>query len=317
MLGKVLFIDKAHPLLETELTKMGFQCEPGWELSKGEVEALLDQYIGLVIRSRFAFDAEFLAKGTNLTFLARTGIGLEHVDLAYAEKAGISVFNSPEGSKYTVGEHALGMLLMLMNHLNRADREVRNGQWIREGNRGTELRGKIVGIVGYGNTGQEFAKRLQGFDVEVLAYDKYKSNYGNAYAKAVSLATIWERSDVVSFHIPYERDNHYLVNTDYLSHFQKPIYLINTARGLILNTADLVDSLKKGRVLGVALDVIEYEETSFAHLDLDQLPEPFQYLRRAQNVVLTPHIAGWSHEAKVGHAQVLVDKIRQKFQGKA
>jgi D-3-phosphoglycerate dehydrogenase len=313
MARKVLFIDKAHPLLQEELLAMGFQCDDGTTLSKEEAAAILPQYFGLVIRSRFTFDKAFLEKGTNLAFLARTGIGLEHVDLDYAAERGIQVFNSPEGSRVAVGEHAVGLLLMLMNHLSRADREVRAGQWRREPNRGTEVRGKTVGIVGYGNTGQAFARRLQGFEARVITYDKYRNNYGDDFAEAVSLEKLQEESDIVSFHIPYSKPNHLLVNSDYLDRFRKPIFLINTARGLILNTADLVERLKSGRVLGAALDVLEYEETSFVKLNLDDLPPPFQYLRQADNVILTPHIAGWSHEAKVGHAEVLVAKIKKHF----
>ena len=311
---KVLFLDKAHPVLWEGLVNLGYDCIDQSSSEREEVKRLLPSAFGIVIRSRLRIDEDFLQAGVgSLRFIARTGIGLEHVDLDYATSHQIEVFNSPEGSRVTVGEHALGMLLGLMNHLAWADQEVRTGKWLREVNRGTEIKGKTIGIIGYGNTGQAFAKRLAGFEAEVLAYDKFKSDYGNEYAKAVAQEVIWERADIVSFHIPYLKENHYLVNSAYLDRFRKPIYLVNTSRGLILNTADLVENMKAGKVLGAALDVLEYEEMSFRNLNLDTLPAPFQYLRKAKNAFLTPHIAGWSHEAKIAHAEVLLNKIDKCF----
>ena len=309
---KILFIDKAHPYLEEQLTAMGFQCNHHLTDSKEQLASILPEYDGIVIRSRINLDRVFLSRTDQLKFIARTGVGLEHIDLDYAEQRGIAVFNSPEGSRDAVGEHSLGLLLSLMNHLSRADREVRAGIWRREPNRGVEIKGKTVGIIGYGNMGNAFAQRLQGFEAKrVIAYDKYKVNYGNAFAEAVSLETVQEESDIVSIHIPYMPENHYFIDGKLLDGFKKPIYLVNTARGLVLNTADLVERLKSGKILGAALDVHEYEEGSFAKvLNLDELPEPFQYLRQAPNVILNPHIGGWSHEAKEGHARVLVEKIK-------
>lgn len=310
---KILFINPAHPFLKEGLLSLGYICEEAFEASKGEIEQNVKDYFGVIIRSRFQLDEIFFQKAKKLKFVARTGVGVEHIDLVAAKKYGVQVFTSPEGSRDAVGEHTIGLLLMLMNNLSRADREVRAGKWVREGNRGIEIKGKTVGIIGYGNMGQAFARRLQGFDSKVIAYDKFKSNYEDQYAKEVDLDTIFAESDIVSFHIPYLKENHHLVNKVYLQQFHKNIYLVNTARGLILNTEDLVQQLKEGKVLGAALDVIEYEETSFAHLSLENLPEPFQYLRQAPNVILNPHIAGWSHEAKKGHAKVLVEKIKEAF----
>lgn len=308
---KVLFIDKAHPHLQTQLEAMGFQCDHQITASKAHLATILAEYEGIVIRSRIDLDSVFLSQTKHLKFIARTGVGLEHIDLDYAEHKGIAVFNSPEGSRDAVGEHSLGLLLCLMNNLSKADREVRAGQWIREPNRGVEIKGKTVGIIGYGNMGNAFAKRLQGFDAHrIIAYDKFKLDYGNAFAEAVSLEALQEESDIISIHIPYLPENHHFINGAFLDQFRKPIWLVNTARGLVLHTADLVERLKNGQIQGAALDVLEYEESSFAHLELDELPEPFQYLRQAPNVVLNPHIGGWSHEAKLGHAQVLVEKIR-------
>lgn len=308
---KVLFIDKAHLCLAEGLQKMDYECHDQTKAPKEIVRKNIGEYFGLVVRSRFRLDEAFLSGAGQLAFIARVGIGLEHIDLNYAQKRGIKVFNSPEGSRNAVGEHALGLLLCVMNNLSRADRQVRRGIWEREGNRGVEIMGKTVGIIGYGNTGQAFARRLQGFEAEVIAYDKYRGNYGDAYAKEAGLQEVFDRADIVSIHIPYMPENHYFIDGEFLKSFHKNIFLLNTSRGLVLHTADLVAQLKNGKLRGVALDVIEYEETSFAQLDPDQLPQPFQYLRQAENVVLNPHIAGWSQEAELGHARVLLEKIRK------
>ncbi len=306
---KVLILDSPHPLLLKRLEESGLAPDLHYETPIGELKKILPDYFGLVIRSRIKLDAEFLEAAHQLTFIARYGVGTEHIDLEYAARRGIAVFTSPEGSKDAVGEHTLGMLLMLLNHLGRADRQVRQGQWLREPNRGLEIKGKTIGILGYGNMGRSFAQRLAGFEARVIAYDKYKKNYGDEYAQAVALEQLFEESDVLSVHMPYIPSNHYFIDGSFLSSFKKQIYLVNTARGLVLNTADLVEQMEKGQVIGAALDVIEYEETSFVKLDLNSLPEPFQYLRRSDRTVLAPHIAGWSAEAKIGHARVLAEKI--------
>jgi D-3-phosphoglycerate dehydrogenase len=306
---KVIFIDPAEPPLWQALADMGFQCDDRLKASRAEVLAALGEYEGMVIRSRLKVDRELLDHAPNLRFVARSGVGVEHIDLEYAAQRGVAVLTSPEGSRDTVGEHTVGLLLMLMNNLARADRQVREGQWIRAGNRGYELGGKTVGIIGYGNMGTAFARRLAGFGCTVLAYDKYRQNYGDAFAEAVDLATLQAQADVVSLHIPYEPENRYFANGAFWDAFAKPVWVVNTARGLVLHTADLADRLASGRVLGAALDVIEYEEQSFAHLNPAELPPPFQYLLQSANVVLTPHIAGWSYEAEEGHARVLAQKI--------
>ncbi len=313
---KVLFIDHSHPILPEKLQSLGFLCDFRTEADRESLEAIAHQYFGIVVRSRINIDQFFLEKALQLKFVARYGVGLEHIDIDFARQKGIAVFASPEGSRDAVGEHTLGLLLMLMNNLSRAHQQVQNGLWLREPNRGTEIKNKTIGILGYGNMGQAFAQRLQGFEAMVIAYDKYSTNYGDSHAKAVDLETLFELSDVLSVHIPYSAENHYFINGQFLQSFAKPIYLINTARGLVLRTADLVQQLKKGKVLGAALDVIEYEEGSFVQLDPDGLPEIFQYLRKADNVILTPHIAGWSHEAKKGHAEWLGKKIESWWESK-
>ncbi len=306
--GKILFTNPGiHPYLAQNLEKAGFECHFDYHTPKEELK--LQNFTGIVMKSRFNADQAFFNQAPNLKFLARVGVGYEHIDMAYAKAKGIPVLLSPEGSMDAVGEHAIGMILSLFNKLNKADREIRAGQWLREPNRGIELKGKTVGIIGYGNMGQSIAKKLSGFEVNAIAYDKYKTGFGDAYAKEVDLETLFKECDIISLHIYYDKDNHYFVNKAFLAQFKKPIYVINTARGLVLNTADLVEAMKDNRVLGAGLDVIEYEKQSFESFTAEHLPAPYSYLLDADNVILSPHIAGWTQESKLGHAQTLVRKI--------
>ena len=307
---KILFLDKAHPVLEEKLTAMGILSEVDTTSTKEQIMVKLPDYQGIVMRSRLTLDPVFIDRGTNLRFIAREGVGLEHIPVHYAESKGIKVLISPEGSRDTVAEHAVGMLLMLLNNLSRANHQVKNNIWEREANRGTELMGMTVGIIGYGNMGSAFAKRLTGFGVRVVAYDKYKSGYGDEFATEVSLEKLQEMADVVSLHIPFMHGNLHFLNDALISGFKKDIFVLNTARGLVLNTADLVSHLKTGKVRGAALDVLEYEDQSFDKFSLDQLPDDFKYLQEADNVMLTPHIAGWSFESKRKHGEVLAEKIK-------
>jgi len=310
-MDKILFLDKAHPVLENCLTELGFHCCLDTESSLSQVIEKLPKYSGIVMRSRLTLTHEFLDAATNLKFIAREGVGVEHIPVDYAEAKGIQVLTSPEGSRDTVAEHAVGMLLMLMNKLNLADRQVRTGQWQREPNRGTELMGKTVGILGYGNMGSSFAKRLSGFGVRTIVYDKFKHGFGDQYAEEVTLETLFAEAEILSLHFPFQTGNHHFVDNEFLSNFKNELFVINTARGLVLNTADLVANLKSGKVKGAALDVFEYEDQSFDRFDLDRLPEDFKYLQQADNVVLTPHIAGWSFESKRKHGEVLARKIAE------
>ena len=311
---KILLINQPHPVLSELLVAAGMEVHEAFTTPLAELYALIDQYQGVVLRSRIQIDRTFIDKASQLKFIAREGVGLEHIDVEYAKEKGIEVIISPEGSRDTVGEHAMGLLLMLMNRLSIADREIRAGAWNREPNRGTEIMGKTVGLIGYGNMGQSMAKRLSGFGcAAVLAYDKYRKNYGDQYAKAVDLETLQAQADIVSLHIPYEKDNHHFVDANFLAGFSKPIYMVNTARGLVLNTADLVVGLQSGRVLGAGLDVLEYEEGSFDALGIEEWPAPFQYLIESDRVVLSPHIAGWSFESKRKHGEVLAQKIIRQF----
>jgi len=313
---KILFINQAHPVMSQTLTAAGYECIEDTTSTKREIESKISEYDGVVIRSRISLDQQFLDAGKHLDFIAREGVGLEHINVQYAESIGIKVFISPEGSQDTVGEHAIGMLLNLLNKINRADRQVRDGKWFREENRAVELKGKTIGIIGYGNMGTSFARKVSGFEVKCLTYDKYKSNYGDEYAKEASLERIFKEADIVSLHIPYEEDNYHFVDEKFINSFSKNIYIINTARGLVLKTAAVTEGLKSGKVLGVGLDVLEYEKSSFAEVNFSDLPQPFHYLTQSDKVVLAPHIAGWSFESKKKHGQVLAKKIMKFYESK-
>lgn len=282
-------------------------------MSREDILQYIHLYDGVVIRSRIKLDREIIDKAVNLKFIARAGAGMENIDVAYAESKNIQCLHAPEGNRDAVGEHVIGMLLSLFNNLNKADKEVREGKWIREGNRGVELMGKTIGIIGYGNMGIALAKRLSGFDMQVIAYDKYKSGFSDAYAREVTMDTLFEQSDIVSLHLPLTEETNKMVNAVFIKKFKKNIYLVNTARGKIINTGDLVENIKQGKVSGACLDVLEYESLSFENLDPKDFPAPFQYLVKSDKVILTPHIAGWTHESNVKIAMVLAEKIKGLF----
>ena len=306
---KILHIDSNHPLLWEQLEQAGFQNETDFNSTKQEVEIKIENYHGIVIRSRFKIDKTFLDKATNLKFIARVGAGLESIDCDYAIANGIHLIAAPEGNANAVGEHALGMLLALFNNLNIANNEIKSGQWKREANRGHELEGKTVGIIGYGNMGKSFAKKLSGFDVKVLCYD-ILPNVGDANAIQVTLDELQEHSDVLSLHTPLTPETDKMVNKDFISTFKKPFWLINTARGNSVVTDDLVEALQSGKIKGAGLDVLEYEKLSFETLFEGEKPKTFEYLLQAENILLTPHIAGWTFESHQKLAQTIADKIK-------
>lgn len=310
---KILFVDTVHPILEERLLGMGYSCDHDLKSTKVEIESKIDQYFGLVIRSRFPIDELFLNKASNLKFIARSGAGLENINVAYAEENGTTVFNSPEGNMDAVGEQAIGMLLMLFNQLKKGDLEVRKGVWDREGNRGLELSKKTVGIIGYGNMGKALAEKLSGFGCRVIAYDKYKTDFGSEIIEEVTLDTIFEETDVLSIHLPLSEETHHYFNKAFLGRFKKPIYVINTARGNNVCVADLVDGIKDKTVLGACLDVLEYETKSFETINAKELPEDFKFLTQSDNVVLSPHVAGWTQESYVKLSSFLADKIEASF----
>jgi D-3-phosphoglycerate dehydrogenase len=310
---KILHLDNNHPLLLKMLMEAGFSNEENYKSSKSEIEEIISNYDGIVIRSRFNIDKQFLDAAKNLKFIARVGAGLESIDTDYADKLGIKLIAAPEGNRNAVGEHALGMLLSLFNKLNKADSEVKNGLWNREANRGIELEGKTVGIIGYGNMGKAFAKKLKGFDCEVICFD-IKENVGDENAKQVSLDELQQNADVLSLHTPWTPLTDKMVNSEFINSFAKPFWLINTARGKSVVTADLVSALKSGKILGAGLDVLEFEKLSFETLfDSDNLPNSLKELFAMDNVVLSPHIAGWTVESKEKLATVIAEKIIQNF----
>ncbi|SFC73884.1 D-3-phosphoglycerate dehydrogenase [Algibacter lectus] len=309
---KILHLDTNHELLIEQLAQAGFTNHEDYTSTKPEIEAKIGEYDGIVLRSRFTIDKQFLDAATNLKFIGRVGAGLENIDCDYAEQKGVYLVSAPEGNRNAVGEHSLGMLLSLFNKLNKADAEVREGKWLREANRGIELDGKTVGLIGYGNMGKAFAKKLRGFDVEVLCYD-IKANVGDVNAKQVTLAEFQEKVDVISLHTPQTPLTVNMINAEFINAVKKPFWLINTARGKSVVTTDLMNALKSEKILGAGLDVLEYEKASFENLFTSSMPEAFQYLIDSENVLLTPHVAGWTIESKEKLAQTIVDKVLAKF----
>jgi D-3-phosphoglycerate dehydrogenase len=310
---KILHLDTNHPLLINQLNELGFTNDQDYTSSKEEIEAKIHLYDGFIIRSRFSINKNFIDKATNLKFIGRVGAGLENIDCEYAASKNIELIAAPEGNRNAVGEHALGMLLSLFNKLNKADKEVRTGRWLREENRGIELDGKTIGLIGYGNMGKSLAKKLQGFDVDILCYD-IKLGVSDKNCQQVSLAELQEKSDILSLHTPQTILTKNMVNANFINGFKKNIWLINTARGSSVVTNDLVDALKAGKILGAGLDVLEYEKSSFENLFSDaKMPKAFQYLIQSENVLLSPHVAGWTLESHQKLAQTIVDKINVKF----
>ena len=310
---KILHIDTNHPLLLNQLNDLGFKNDEDYNSPKHKIEAKIHNYDGIIIRSRFKIDKPFLEKATNLKFIGRVGAGLENIDCEYAESKGIKLIAAPEGNRNAVAEHTLGMILTLLNKFKKANKEIKKGQWFRESNRGLELDGKTIGLIGYGNMGKAFAKKLRGFDVQVLCYD-IQENVADENATQVSLEELQEKADVVSLHTPLTPTTYGMVNKNFINALSKSFWFINTARGRSVITADLVKALKNNQILGAGLDVLEYERTSFEELfEDDILPKPLKYLVKSDNVILTPHVAGWTIESKEKLAQTIVDKIKEQF----
>lgn len=309
----ILHADSNHPFLMRRLEEAGHRNIEAYTLPVEQILKDQHSFDGIVIRSRFDIGKDFIDAAPNLKFIARVGAGLESIDVDYAEEKGIALFSAPEGNRNAVAEHALGMLLSLFNKLNKADREVREGHWNREGNRGIELDGKTVGIIGYGNMGKAFAKKLRGFEVEVLFYD-IKNGVGDENARQVDLPELKEKADVISLHTPWTRQTDRMINSTFINGFQKPFWLLNTARGKSVVTADLVQALIEGKILGAGLDVLEYEKSSFEQLFSDkELPEALQELMFLDNVMFSPHVAGWTIESHEKLALTIADKIIGKF----
>jgi D-3-phosphoglycerate dehydrogenase len=311
---KILFLDTTHFRLPEMLRNAGFECHDSFDSDINKIKQIVGDYEGIIIRSRIKIDKTLIDLGKKLRFIGRVGAGLENIDTDYAVKKGIACINSPEGNRDAVGEHALGMLLCLLNNIARANTEVRQGKWIREGNRGLEIKGKTVGIIGYGNMGSAFAQRLKGFGANVIAYDKYKFNYTDEFVAEKTLESLFEHTDILSLHVPLTHETEYMVNSDFIKKFKKDIYIINTARGKVVKTDDLVFQIKEGKVLGAALDVLEYEETSLESLSSEnKKSDAFSFLISSDKVILTPHIAGWTRESNIKLSEVLADKIISAF----
>jgi D-3-phosphoglycerate dehydrogenase / 2-oxoglutarate reductase len=302
----ILIVDDMHPSLFEMLKQQGitYRYEPRFR--RLEILDEIDDYEGLIIRSKTPVDAELLQRAPRLRFVARAGAGLDLIDLEEAEKRNVAVFAANEGNRDAVAEHSVGMLLGLFANINKADREVRQGIWDREGNRGIELMGKTVGILGYGFNGSATAQRLSGFGCKVLAYDKYRDHYGDDFAQEATMQQIFDEADVVSIHIPLSDETRQLVNADFIRCFAKPFTLINIARGEIVSLSAVVEALDNGHLRGVCLDVLENEK-------LDKLTEKqraaFDYLRKSDRAILTPHIAGWTQESYVKINEVLIKQI--------
>lgn len=290
-------------------TEAGVEYDYQPTITKQEFDTIIHRYEILVIRSKFKVKAEDIDRGKQLKIIGRVGAGLENIDIQYAESKNIICLNSPEGNRDAVGEHAMGMLLNLMNHIPKADQEIRKGIWDREGNWGTEISDKTIGIIGYGNMGKAFAQRIKAFTPNLLAYDKYKQGFTDELVQEARMDEIFEKADILSLHVPLRPDTKYLISESYIQKFKKNIVLINTARGECVNTKDLVSALDKGKITGACLDVLEYEKTTFEEMFSKDMPEPLKHLIAAQNVILTPHIAGWTDQAYVKLSKVMAQKI--------
>ena len=311
---KVAFIDSVHEILEQRLVKSGFSCTDYTQLKRDELKSNLSNFEGIVIRSRIKIDNDFLKCLPKLKFIARSGAGMENIDLDYCLKNNITCFNAPEGNRNAVAEHALGMILSLFNKLNKGDKEIRNGIWDREDNRGIELDGKTIGLIGYGNNGAAFAKKLRGFEVDILAYDKYKSGFSEHNVKESSLEELKEKCDLLSFHIPQNEETIFMFDDAFLNTFQKSFYLINLSRGKIVKSSTLVRGLKSGKILGACLDVLEYEKSSFENMFSDtNISEDFKYILNSSQTLLSPHVGGWTKESYYKLSNVLAKKILDEF----
>lgn len=309
MIKRILILDKDHPYIIYKLRKEGFICDENYSDPIEKIIKIISLYDGIILRSRLKLNKNLLKKAKKLRFIARIGSGVENIDKDYAYKNRITLISTPEGNRDSVAEHAIAMLLSIMNHLFISNQEIRKGKWNRESNRGREIKGKTIGIIGYGNTGKAFAKKLSGFEATILCYD-ILPKVGDIYAQQVDMNTIFLKSDIISLHVPYTRKTKGMINEHFIKNFSKPFYFINTSRGACVLTDHLVKALKNGKICGACLDVIEYEKCSFENFFYHQkLPKNFFYLIHSKKVILTPHIAGWTKESKYKMAQIIVKKI--------
>jgi D-3-phosphoglycerate dehydrogenase len=302
--NNILIVDDVHPIFMEQAEARGYTCDYRPAIKTEEALQIIGDYAGLVIRSKFQVTKQVFDLAKNLQFVARAGAGMDNIDEAYAAEKGIKLINAPEGNSDAVGEHAIGLLLSLMNNFNRGDAEIRNGKWEREGNRGYELKGKTVGIIGYGHMGHSFARKLSGFQVDVIAYDKYKTGFSDRYAREVSMEQIVKLSDVLSIHVPLTSETNGLIDDEYLFHFKKPIFFINTSRGKTAKVSSVLKAIKEGKILGAGLDVLEVEK-------FPTLAEQAWYdeLRQSGKVILSPHVAGWTFDSYRKISEVMAEKL--------
>jgi len=306
MKKKIIIIDKMHPSIFPDLESEGIDFNYLPDISRDELKSIIQDYNGIIVRSKTNIDKEMLDLGINLKFIARAGAGTDKIDDAYCMEKGIEIFNAPEGNRDALGEHTIGILLALFNKIHTGDSEIRDGIWDREGNRGIEISGKVVGIIGYGFMGSAFAQRLSGFDCEVIAYDKYKDNYADENARAVDLDEIFKEADILSLHVPLSAETNGLYVPDFFMNFKKNIFLVNTSRGPVLPLSGLIQLLDTGKIMGAALDVLENEKLK-SYNNTEKIV--FNNLISRKNVVLTPHVGGWSFESYKRINDVLIQKI--------
>ena len=310
---KILHLDKNHNTLINELKRSGYINVEAYKTPIDEIKSVIAQFDGIVVRSRFKIDSDFLKNARKIKFIARVGSGIENIDHKYLQKRDIKLISAPEGNSNAVGEHAVGLILSLLNKLNLANDSVKNKQWIREKFRGHEIENKTVGIIGYGNTGKSLAKKLTGFNVkEIIFYDIQKKTK-DSIARQVSIDELQNKSNILSIHTPQNKLSVGMINKDFIKKMKNPFWLINTARGSAVKSKDLVDGIENGKILGAALDVLEYEKKTFENTFDNKIHQNFLDLIENEKIILSPHIAGWTHESELKLAEIIVQKIQEDF----